>query len=112
MVASHAGGPRQSIPVLIYVTAVKVVKRKCIRLAGVASLACAAIVFASDVIMLGLPGSGSEVADYHALANIPEWRLRLGSYGAFVIIGFVVGVWQLYEGIKPAGAWWCRRRCY
>src|SRR6266704_6018304 len=56
--------------------------------------------------MLGLPVSGSEVADYHSMANIPEWRLRLGGYGAFVIIIFVVGVWQLYEGIKPAGAWW------
>ena len=81
-------------------------KRNRLRLAGIVSLACAAIVFAADVIMLGLPVSGSEVADYRSLANIPEWRLRLGSYGAFVIIIFVVGVWQLYEGIKPAGGWW------
>jgi hypothetical protein len=81
-------------------------KRNRIRLAGVVALACAALVFAADVIMLGLPVSGSEVADYHILADIPEWRLRVGSYGAFVIIVFVVGVWQLYEGIKPAGAWW------
>ena len=81
-------------------------KRKRLRLAGIVSLACAAMVFAADVIMLGLPVSGSEVADYRSLANIPEWRLRLGSYGAFVIIIFVVGVWQLYEGIKPAGGWW------
>lgn len=106
MVASDADGPGQSIPALIHVKAVKVEKRQCIRLAGVASLACAVIVFASDVVMLGLPVSGVEVSDYHSLARIPEWRLRLGSYGAFVIILFVVGVWQLYEGIKPAGAWW------
>ena len=81
-------------------------KLKRIRLAGIVALSCAALVFAADVIMLGLPVSGSEVADYRSLANIPEWRLRVGSYGAFVIIVFVVGVWQLYEGIKPAGAWW------
>ena len=81
-------------------------KRTRIRLAGVVSLACAAIVFAADVIMLGLPVSGSEVADYQILASIPEWRLRLGSYGACVIIVLLVGVWQLYEGIAPAGAWW------
>ena len=81
-------------------------KRYRLRLAGIVSLACAAIMFAADVIMLGLPLSGSEVADFRTLADIPEWRLRLGSYGAFVIIVFVVGIWQLYEGIKPAGAWW------
>ena len=81
-------------------------KLKRLRLAGVVSLACAGVVFAADVIMLGLPVSGSEVADYRSLANIPEWRLRLGSYGAFVIVIFIVGVWQLYEGIKPAGGWW------
>ena len=81
-------------------------KLKRLRLAGVVSLACAATVFVADVIMLGLPVSGSAVVDYRSLANIPDWRLRLGSYGAFVIIIFVVGVWQLYEGIKPAGRWW------
>ena len=81
-------------------------KRNRLRLAGIVSLACAIAVFASDVIMLGLPVSGSEVVDYRSLANIPEWRLGLGSYGAFVIIIFVFGVWQLYEGIKPAGGWW------
>lgn len=81
-------------------------KRNRLRLAGIVSLACAIAVFTADVIMLGLPMSGSEVADYRSLANIPEWRLRLGSYGAFVIVIFIVGVWQLYEGIKPAGGWW------
>lgn len=81
-------------------------KTRCIRLAGLVSLACAAIMFAADVIMLGLPLSGSEVADFQTLANIPEWRLRIGGYGAFMIPIFVVGVWQLHEGIKPAGAWW------
>ena len=81
-------------------------KRKRLRLAGIVSLACAATVFAADVIMLGLPVSGAEVSDYHSLALMPEWRLRVGSYGAFVIVVFVIGVWQLYEGIKPAGAWW------
>jgi len=81
-------------------------KRRLIRWAGILALACAALVFAADVIMLGLPVSGSEVAGYRSLAAVPEWRLRLGGYGAFIIIGFVIGVWQLYEGIKPAGAWW------
>ena len=84
MVASDADRPRQSIPALIDVKAVKVEKRQCIRLAGVVSLACAAIVFAADVIMLGLPVSGSEIADYRILANVPEWRFRLGSYGAII----------------------------
>ena len=81
-------------------------KLKRIRFAGIVALCCAALVFAADVVMLGLPVTGSEVADYQNLANIPEWRLRFGSYGAFLIIVFVIGVWQLYEGIKPAGAWW------
>lgn len=56
--------------------------------------------------MLGLPVSGEEISDYHMLASLPEWRLRTGGYGAFIIFGFLVGVWQLYEGIKPAGTWW------
>lgn len=81
-------------------------KRKLIRLAGIAALICAAIMFAADVVMLGLPVSGTEIIDYHAWSKIPEWRLRVGSYGAFVIPVFVVGVWQLYEGIKPAGGRW------
>ncbi len=82
-------------------------KRNRIRFAGVVALVCAALVFAADVIMLGLPVSGDEISDYRMLVALPEWRLRLGGYGAFIIIGFVIGVWQLYEGIKPAGAWWC-----
>lgn len=81
-------------------------KRRRIRLAGIVALTCAALVFAADVIMLGLPVSGDEILDYRILVGLPEWRLRLGGYGAFIIIGFVIGVWQLYEGIKPAGAWW------
>ncbi len=81
-------------------------KRRRIRLAGIVALTCAALVFAADIIMLGLPVSGDETSDYRTLAVLPEWRLQLGGYGAFIIIGFVVGVWQLYEGIKPAGAWW------
>lgn len=81
-------------------------KRRRIRLAGIVALTCAALVFAADVIMLGLPVSGDEISDYRILVALPEWRLRLGGYGAFIIIGFVIGVWQLYEGIKQAGAWW------
>lgn len=81
-------------------------KRKLIRYAGIAALTCVAVMFAADVIMLGLPVSGTELSDYHVLLHIPEWRLRAGGYGAFVIPVFVVGVWQLYEGIKPAGARW------
>lgn len=81
-------------------------RQRRIRLAGIVALTCAALVFAADVVMLGLPVSGDEISDYRTLAALPEWRLRLGGYGAFIIIGFVIGVWQLYEGIKPAGAWW------
>ncbi len=81
-------------------------KRRRLRLAGIVALTCAALVFAADVIMLGLPVSGDEISDYRILGSLPEWRLRLGGYGAFIILGFVIGVWQLYEGIKPAGAWW------
>ncbi len=81
-------------------------KQRRIRLAGIVALTCAALVFVADVIMLGLPVSGDEISDYRILVAIPEWRLRLGGYGAFVILGFVIGVWQLYEGIRPAGAWW------
>lgn len=81
-------------------------KRNRIRFAGILALVCAAMVFAADVVMLGLPVSGDEISDYRILVNLPEWRLRIGGYGAFLIFGFVVGVWQLYEGIKPAGACW------
>lgn len=80
-------------------------KRNRIRLAGILALVCAAMVFAADVVMLGLPVSGDEISDYRILVNLPEWRLRIGGYGAFLIFGFIVGVWQLYEGIRPAGAW-------
>lgn len=81
-------------------------KRRRLRLAGIVALTCAALVFAADVIMLGMPVSGDEISDYRILGSLPEWRLRLGGHGAFIILGFVIGVWQLYEGIKPAGAWW------
>jgi hypothetical protein len=81
-------------------------KRKLIRLAGVTALICAAVVFAADVVMLGLPVSGAEINDYRVWSKIPEWRLRVGGYGAFVISALAVGVWQLYEGIKSAGARW------
>lgn len=81
-------------------------KRNRIRFAGILALVCAAMVFVADVVMLGFPVSGDEISDYRILVNLPEWRLRIGGYGAFLIIGFVIGVWQLYEGIKPAGAWW------
>ncbi len=53
-------------------------KRIRLRLAGILALVCAAIVFGADVIMLGLPVSGAEVSDYHSLALLPEWRLRVG----------------------------------
>ena len=81
-------------------------KRFRLRMAGGVALVCAAIVFAADVIMLGVPVSGEANSNYQALATIDEWRLRVGGYGAFAILGFVIGVWQLYEGIKPAGSWW------
>jgi hypothetical protein len=81
-------------------------KRRRIRQAGIVALTCAVLAFTSDVIMLGLPVSGDEISDYRILLVLPEWRLRLGGYGAFIIVGFVIGVWQLYEGIRPAGAWW------
>lgn len=83
-------------------------RRNRLRLAGIVALVCAGAVFAADVTMLGLPVSGAEAAavDYRNLLRLPEWRLRVGGYGAFLIFGFLAGTWQLYEGIKPAGAWW------
>jgi hypothetical protein len=74
----------------------------------VAALAAAALVFAADVVMLGRPVSGAEAAaaDIRELSALPEWRLRVGGYGAFLIPAFIVGVWQLYEGVRPAGARW------
>lgn len=83
-------------------------RRNHLRLAGIVALVCAGAVFAADVTMLGLPVSGAEAAavDYRNLLRLPEWRLRVGGYGAFLIFGLLAGAWQLYEGIKPAGAWW------
>ena len=85
-----------------------IVKRQRLRLAGIVALVCAGAVFAADATMLGLPVSGAEAAaaDYRTLLRLPEWRLRVGGYGAFLIFGLLAGAWQLYEGIKPAGAWW------
>lgn len=77
-----------------------------LKLAGGVALFCAVIVFAADVIMLGVPVSGEVNSNYQGLATIDDWKLRVGGYGAFAILGFVIGVWQLYEGIKPAGSWW------
>lgn len=83
-------------------------ERSRLRWAGVVALAAAALVFTADVVMLGLPVSGAEAAspDLGTLSALPEWRLRVGGYGAFLIPAFIVGVWQLYEGVRPAGARW------
>ena len=83
-------------------------KRSRLRLAGAVALAAAALVFAADVVMLGRPVSGAEAAaaDLRALSALPEWRLRVGGYGAFLIPALIAGVWQLYEGVRPAGVRW------
>lgn len=47
-------------------------KRDLLRLAGIIALICAAVVFAADVIMLGLPVSGAASPGFRNLLEIAE----------------------------------------
>jgi hypothetical protein len=69
-------------------------------------MAGASLLLAADWILLGSLTSGSEFQDnwYVLLSETPRWRLTVGGLagpvGAWL---YVVGFWQLYLALKPAG---------
>ena len=77
-----------------------------LRRCGIAGLVGAGLLLAADWIMLGAFMSGAEFnANWHVLlAEMPRWRLMVGGLagplGAWL---YVIGFWQLYLALKPAG---------
>jgi hypothetical protein len=77
-----------------------------LRLCGVAGLVGASLLLAADWTLLGTFTSGSEFREnWHVLlSEMPRWRLTVGGLAGPVGAWFyVVGFWQLYLALKPAG---------
>lgn len=79
-----------------------------IRLTGAAGMCGASLLLAADWTMLGTFTSG---ADFNRrwltlLSEMPAWRVTLGGLagpiGAWL---YVIGFWQLYIALQPAGRW-------
>jgi hypothetical protein len=81
-------------------------KIQTLRLTGLAGLAGAILLLAGDCLLLGTFASGREFAEnwLHILTGMPAWRLTaggiIGPIGAWL---YVVGFWQLYAALMPAG---------
>jgi hypothetical protein len=81
-------------------------KIQTLRLTGLAGLAGAALLLAGDWLLLATFTSGREFTEdwLSILAGMPAWRLTaggvIGPIGAWL---YVVGFWQLYVALVPAG---------
>ena len=75
-----------------------------LRLAGIVGVITAIVLSLSDISLLYSPAGGYE--SDAMLLTIPKWRLLLGHYlGVLMMPFFLIAIWHLYEGIRPAGAW-------
>lgn len=77
-----------------------------LRWCGAAGIFGAALLLAADWVMLGTFTSGREFNErwYVLLADVPRWRVLAGGLAGPVGAWFyVVGFWQLYLALKPAG---------
>ena len=75
-----------------------------LRLAGIVGIITAVALSLSDISLLYSPAGGYE--SDAMLLTIPKWRLLLGHYlGVLMMPFFLIAIWHLYEGIRPAGAW-------
>lgn len=79
-----------------------------IRSCGFAGIVGAALLLASDWLMLGHWTSGRELAEnwLELLADTAKWRVIVGAavgpLGAWL---YVIGFWQIYLALRPAGHW-------
>jgi hypothetical protein len=77
-----------------------------LRLCGLAGLVGASLLLAADWTLLGTFTSGSEFKENWGalLSEMPRWRLLIGGLvGPVGAWFYVVGFWQLYLALKPAG---------
>src|SRR5215472_16396143 len=79
---------------------------RALRLCGIAGLIGSSLLLAADWTLLGTFTSGSEFKDNWCalLSEMPRWRLLIGGLAGPVGAWFyVVGFWQLYLALQPAG---------
>jgi hypothetical protein len=75
-------------------------------LCGIAGMVGASLLLAADWTLLGTFSSGSEFKENWCalLSEMPRWRLLIGGLvGPVGAWFYVVGFWQLYLNLKPAG---------
>ena len=75
-----------------------------LRLAGIVGIVTGIAMSLADISLLYSPAGGYE--SDAVLLTIPMWRLLLGHYlGVLMLPFYLIAIWHLYQGIKPAGAW-------
>jgi len=76
---------------------------KSLRLAGIVGIITGIAMSMADISLLYSSAGGYE--SDAPLLTIPMWRLLLGHYlGVLMLPFYLIALWHLYEGIKPAGA--------
>ena len=78
-----------------------------IRWGGIVALLCAAIVFVSDMGLMGLPVSGAALSELglDALALRSPTTLYWSAFGAIAILGLSAGSLMLWESCKHLSPW-------
>jgi hypothetical protein len=78
-----------------------------LRLAGLLSVLCTLVNAVADLLLFGggLPVSGAEIT-VEALRSVPYQSVFIGSILGVIVIPFwLLGLWPVYEALKPAGPW-------
>jgi hypothetical protein len=78
-----------------------------LRLAGLLSILCTLVNAIADLLLFGggLPVSGAEIT-VEALRSVPYQSVFIGNLLGVIVIPFwLLGLWPVYEALKPAGSW-------
>jgi hypothetical protein len=82
-------------------------RQSLLRLAGVMSILCTLVNAVADLLLFGggMPVSGAEIT-VEALRSAPYQSVFTGSILGVIVIPFwLLGLWPVYEALKPAGSW-------
>ena len=83
--------------------------RRKILITGLVSILGAVIITISDLLLAAQPISGAESAALSPgrLIEIEQWRIPVGAFlGGSAVPLMLVGVGQVFQGLKKAGKWW------
>jgi len=92
---------------LVKTTALALERHSMLRLAGLLSILCTLVNAVADLLLFGggLPVSGAEIT-VEALRSVPYQSVFIGSILGVIVIPFwLLGLWPVYEALKPAGPW-------